>query len=68
MHLAYANQAQASFVDGHVQSFARVSGVPTGTNRYDSLNSAVVRALLGRRRWENERFFALRSHYGYDSS
>ena len=28
---------------------------------------AVIRVLLGRERWENQRFIALRSHYGYDS-
>jgi len=26
-----------------------------------------IRVLLGRQRWENERFIALRSHYGFDS-
>lgn len=35
--------------------------------RYDNLTPAVVRVLLGRARWENERFVGLRSHYGYDS-
>jgi hypothetical protein len=35
--------------------------------RYDNLTPAVIRVLLGRARWENERFVGLRSHYGYDS-
>ena len=35
--------------------------------RYDNLRPAVIRVLLGRQRWENERFVALRSHYGFDS-
>ncbi len=35
--------------------------------RYDNLKSAVVKVLLGRDRLENERFVALRSHYGFDS-
>ncbi len=64
VHIAYANQAQESFLDGHVQAFDRLGGVPTGMIRYDNLKPAVLRVLLGRERWENERFVALRSHYG----
>ena len=67
VHIAYANQAQESFLDGHVRAFARLGGVPTGMIRYDNLTPAVVRVVLGRERVENPRFIALRSHYGYDS-
>jgi transposase len=67
VHVAYANQAQESFLDGHVHAFQRLGGVPTGMIRYDNLKPAVLRVLLGRERWENERFVGLRSHYGYDS-
>ncbi|MDQ2710568.1 MAG: IS21 family transposase [Actinomycetota bacterium] len=67
VHIAYANQAQESFLDGHVRAFEVLGGVPTGMIRYDNLTPAVVRVLLGRARWENERFVGLRSHYGYDS-
>jgi transposase len=67
VHVAYANQAQESFLDGHVHAFTVLGGVPTGKIRYDNLRPAVVRVLLGRERLENERFIALRSHYGYDS-
>jgi transposase len=67
VHIAYANQAQESFLDGHVRAFAALGGVPTGMIRYDNLRPAVIRVLLGRDRWENERFVGLRSHYGYDS-
>lgn len=67
VHIAYANQAQESFLDGHVRAFELLGGVPTGMIRYDNLKPAVIRVLLGRERWENERFVALRSHYGYDS-
>src|SRR5680860_417824 len=35
--------------------------------RYDNLKAAVTRILVGRDRVENERFVALRSHYGFDS-
>jgi transposase len=67
VHVAYANQSQESFLDGHVRAFAVLGGVPTGMIRYDNLTPAVIRVLLGRGRWENERFVGLRSHYGYDS-
>lgn len=67
VHIAYANQAQESFLDGHVQAFDRLGGVPTGMIRYDNLTPAVVRVLLGREREENPRFIGLRSHYGFDS-
>ena len=60
VHVAYANQAQESFLDGHVRAFAALGGVPTGMIRYDNLTPAVVRVLLGRARWENERFVGLR--------
>ena len=67
VHVAYANQAQESFLDGHVRAFDALGGVPTGMIRYDNLKPAVIRVLLGRERLENERFVALRSHYGFDS-
>ncbi|MEO7070096.1 MAG: IS21 family transposase [Nostocoides sp.] len=67
VHIAYANQAQESFLDGHVQAFARLGGVPTSMIRYDNLKPAVIRVALGRERFEHPRFVALRSHYGYDS-
>lgn len=67
VHVAYGNESQESFLDGHVKAFDALGGVPTGMIRYDNLRTAVVRVLLGRERWENPRFVALRSHYGYDS-
>jgi transposase len=67
VHVAYADQAAESFLDGHVHAFAVLGGVPTSMIRYDNLKPAVTRVLLGRERWENPRFVALRSHYGYNS-
>lgn len=67
VHVAYANQAQESFLDGHVQAFERLGGVPVGMIRYDNLTAAVIRVVLGRGRVENPRFIALRSTYGFDS-
>jgi transposase len=67
VHVAYANQAQESFLDGHVRAFTAFGGVPTGMIRYDNLTPAVIRVLLGRERWQNPRFIAMRSHFGYDA-
>ena len=65
-HFVYANMAQESFFDGHVRALEAFGGVPRRI-RYDNLKPAVVRILKGRSRLENERFIALRSHYGFDS-
>lgn len=67
VHIAYANQAQESFLDGHVRAFAVLEGVPVGMIRYDNLKPAVIRCALGRERFENPKFIALRSHYGFES-
>ena len=67
VHIAYANQSQESFLDGHVRAFEALGGVPVAMVRYDNLTPAVIRVALGRERLENPRFVALRSHYGYDS-
>jgi transposase len=66
-HLAFANQAQEAFLEGHVEAFDHFGGVPTGMIRYDNLKDAVIKVLLGRERLENERFVTLRSHFGFDS-
>ena len=58
--MAFGNQAQEAFLDGHVRAFEHFGGVP-GRIRYDNLKPAVVRVLRGRDRAESERFIALRS-------
>ena len=63
VHIAYANEAQESFLDGHVKAFEVLGGVPTKMIRYDNLKPAVLKCLLGRERFENPKFVALRSHY-----
>ncbi|WP_248579443.1 IS21 family transposase [Nocardioides sp. InS609-2] len=65
-HVAYGNQAQEAFLEGHTAAFEHFGGVP-GRIRYDNLKPAVTRVLKGRDREESERFIALRSHYGFDS-
>jgi transposase len=66
-HLAFSNQATEAFLEGHVEAFEHFGGIPTGMIRYDNLKDAVIKVLLGRARLENDRFVALRSHYGFDS-
>ena len=65
-HRLYVNQAQEAFLDGHVEAFDAFGGSVRRV-RYDNLTPAVVKVLRGRSREENERFVALRSHYGFDS-
>lgn len=65
-HRAYVNEAQESFTDAHVRAFERFDGVPRMV-RYDNLKTAAAKVLKGRNRTENERFIALRSHYGFES-
>ncbi|MCZ7532627.1 MAG: IS21 family transposase [Acidimicrobiia bacterium] len=65
-HHVFGNQCGESFYEGHNLAFDYFGGVP-GMIRYDNLKPAVVKVLLGRQRWENHKFVALRSHYGFDS-
>ncbi|WP_422110441.1 IS21 family transposase [Cellulosimicrobium arenosum] len=65
-HYAFTNQAQEAFLEGHVRALAHFGGVPARI-RYDNLKPAVVRIRRGRDRVENDRFAALRSHYGFAS-
>lgn len=65
-HWAFGNECGESFYEGHNLAFDHFGGVPARI-RYDNLKPAVVKVLLGRERWENPKFIALRSHYGFES-
>lgn len=65
-HQVFGNQCGESFYEGHNLAFTSFGGVPS-TIRYDNLKPAVIKVLLGRDRWENPKFIALRSHYGFES-
>jgi transposase len=65
-HCVFGNQCGESFYEGHNLAFDYFGGVPDMI-RYDNLKPAVIKVLLGRDRWENTTFIALRSHYGYKS-
>jgi transposase len=67
IHVAFGSEGQEAFLEGHVIAFSRLGGVPARI-RYDNARALVARVLRGRNRIETERFIALRSHYGFDSS
>ena len=50
VHVACANQAQESFLDGHYVAFERLGGIPSKMIHYDNLTPAVIRIALGRDR------------------
>jgi transposase len=64
---AFESQSQQAFLEGHVESFEFFGG-SFAIIRYDNLTAAVKKVLRGRRRIEQDRFVALRSHYLYESS
>ena len=67
VHRIYPTQAQEAFLEGHIEAFEAIGGVPTRHIRYDNLTSAVTRVLLGRGRDESARWSLFRSHYGFDA-
>jgi transposase len=64
---AFQAETQQAFLEGHVAALEWFGGV-FDVVRYDNLKAAVVRVMKGRRRVESDRFVALRSHYGFESS
>lgn len=69
VHRVYSTQSQEAFLEGHVDAFEELGGIPTRHIRYDNLTSAVQKVLFGqgRSRVENERWVLFRSHYGFDA-
>ncbi len=67
VHRAFGTQGEEAFLEGHVEAFRVLAGVPTVHVRYDNLKSAVSRVLFGRDRLESERWVLFRSHYGFDA-
>ncbi len=64
--MAFERQTQQAFLEAHVEAFHFFGGI-FAEIRYDNLGSAVKQVLRGRRRVEQDRFVALRSHYLYES-
>ncbi|MFC8408746.1 IS21 family transposase [Arthrobacter sp. NPDC057259] len=69
IHRIYPTQAQEAFLEGHIEAFSEVGGVPVRHIRYDNLTSAVTAVVFGqgRQRQENDRWLSFRSHYGFDA-
>jgi transposase len=67
IHRVYSTQGQEAFLEGHIDAFETIGGIPTRHIRYDNLTSAVTKVLFGRNRVENPRWVLFRSHYGFDS-
>jgi transposase len=67
VHRVFASQSQEAFMQGHVEAFRVLGGVPTRHIRYDNLKPAVNKVCFGRSRIESQRWTAFRSHYGFDA-
>lgn len=67
VHRAFGTQGQEAFLEGHLEAFRVLGGVPAVHVRYDNLKSAVSRVLFGRNRTESARWVLFRSHYGFDA-
>lgn len=70
IHRIYPTQGQEAFLEGHIEAFTEIGGIPTRHIRYDNLTSAVAAVLHGttdRRRTENQRWVLFRSHFGFDA-
>jgi transposase len=67
VHRVFASAGQPAFLEGHVEAFRVLGGVPTGHIRYDNLKAAVKRVCVGRTRVESQRWVAFRSHFGFDA-
>jgi transposase len=65
--MAFERETQQAFLEAHVEAFRFFGGV-FETLRYDNLRAAVAKVLRGRRRLEQDRFVALRSHYLFESA
>ncbi|MGW4095166.1 IS21 family transposase [Nocardia sp. NPDC004750] len=68
VHRVYPTAGQEAFLEGHIEAFNVIGGVPTRHIRYDNLTSAVRLVLHGsdRRRAENPRWVLFCSHFGID--
>jgi len=66
-HRAYPAPTQAAFFDGIGHGLSFHGGV-FPVMRFDNLKPAVAKVLKGRRRKEQDRFIAFRSHFGFEAS
>jgi len=68
IHRVYPTQGQEAFLQGHIEAFEALGGIPTRHIKYDNLTSAVNAVIHGpgRQRRENDRWVLFQSHYGFD--
>lgn len=60
--MAFPFQKQEAFLEGHIEAFHFVGGVPRRIT-YDNLKTAVYKILEGKKRQEQQAFKAFRSYY-----
>jgi len=66
VHRVFISESQEAFMQGHVEAFKVLGGIPIRHIRYDNLKPAVNRVCFGRTRVESQLWTAFRSHYGFD--
>jgi len=64
--MAFPFQKQEAFLEGHIQAFRFLKGIPKRIT-YDNLKTAVFRILEGHNRQEQEAFLTFRSYYLFES-
>ncbi|MGW7001368.1 IS21 family transposase [Streptomyces sp. NPDC054933] len=67
VHRVFSSPSQEAFMQGHLDAFRLLGGIPTRHIRYDNLKPAVSKVCFGRSRVESQRWVAFRSHYGFDA-
>ncbi|WP_037599799.1 IS21 family transposase [Streptacidiphilus rugosus] len=67
VHRVYATASQEAFLEGHLDAFTVLGGVPSVHIRYDNLRPAVKQVLFGRSRLESNRWASFRSWYQFSA-
>lgn len=67
IHRVFASQGQEAFLQGHLEAFRVLGGVPTRHIRYDNLRPAVSQVCFGRSRTETVKWAAFRSWAGFEA-
>ncbi|MBB5155986.1 IS21 family transposase [Saccharopolyspora phatthalungensis] len=67
VHRVFLSEGQEAFMEGHVEAFRALGGIPTRHIRYDNLRPAVQRVCFGRSRVESQNWVKFRSHFGFDA-
>ncbi|MFD5236082.1 IS21 family transposase [Streptomyces tendae] len=67
VHRVYATPSQEAFLEGHLDAFTALGGVPSVHIRYDNLKPAVKQVLFGRSRIESSRWASFKSWYQFSA-